>query len=85
MPSPSFSCDLYLKMEQQQFSGSFKERGGRNALLSLPAESRAQGVIAASAGSHLPSQRGMGDDHRQPRSLDTKAASGGCLGIDATQ
>ena len=31
--SKSTGCDLHLKMEQLQFTGSFKERGGRNALL----------------------------------------------------
>ncbi len=45
-------CEIYLKHEQQQFTGSFKERGARNALLSLPQEQRAIGVMAASAGNH---------------------------------
>lgn len=35
-----------------QFSGSFKERGARNALLSLPPDVRERGVITASAGNH---------------------------------
>lgn len=45
-------CEVYLKSEQLQFTGSFKERGGRNALLSLSAEKKQMGVIAASAGNH---------------------------------
>ena len=28
-------CEIYLKHEQQQFTGSFKERGARNALSTL--------------------------------------------------
>jgi threonine dehydratase len=45
-------CEVYLKSEQLQFTGSFKERGGRNALLSLSPEKKQIGVIAASAGNH---------------------------------
>lgn len=43
---------VYCKMEYLQRTGSFKERGARNALLSLPAEQKRKGVIAASAGNH---------------------------------
>ena len=39
-------------MEQQQFTGSFKERGACNALLSLSSEVSRAGVKAASAGNH---------------------------------
>ena len=34
------------------FTGSFKERGARNALLALSEEKKAKGVVAASAGNH---------------------------------
>ena len=43
---------VYCKLDYLQRTGSFKERGARNALLQLPAELRARGVIAASAGNH---------------------------------
>ena len=43
---------IYCKLDYLQRTGSFKERGARNALLQLPAEQRARGVIAASAGNH---------------------------------
>lgn len=43
---------IYVKNEFRQYTGSFKERGARNALLSLTAAQRAAGVIAASAGNH---------------------------------
>ena len=42
-------CDVFLKHEQFQFTGSFKERGARNALMSLSEEKKAKGVVAASA------------------------------------
>ena len=43
---------VFCKLDALQRTGSFKERGARNALLLLPAERRQQGVIAASAGNH---------------------------------
>src|SRR4029079_13536357 len=42
--------EAYLKLECWQPTGSFKVRGALNALASLPAEARARGVVAASAG-----------------------------------
>ena len=45
-------AQVYLKFENHQFTASFKERGALNKLLSLSAEQRARGVIAASAGNH---------------------------------
>ncbi|MEY2493173.1 MAG: threonine dehydratase [Verrucomicrobiota bacterium] len=44
--------DIYCKLDNLQRTGSFKERGARNALSQLPAEQRKRGVIAASAGNH---------------------------------
>ena len=43
---------LYSKLENLQRTGSFKERGALNKLLTLKPEERARGVIAASAGNH---------------------------------
>ena len=50
-------ANIFLKTEFQQFTGSFKERGARNAILTLLREHgeeymRKNGVIAASAGNH---------------------------------
>src|ERR1700693_5245776 len=45
---------IYCKLDYLQRTGSFKERGARNALLRLPEEARRRGVIAASAGNHAP-------------------------------
>ncbi|MCC6379083.1 MAG: threonine ammonia-lyase [Burkholderiales bacterium] len=43
---------VFCKLDYLQRTGSFKERGARNALLQLPDEARRRGVIAASAGNH---------------------------------
>jgi threonine dehydratase len=43
---------IYLKLENLQRTGAFKERGALNKLLTLTPEERARGVIAASAGNH---------------------------------
>ncbi|GMQ97001.1 MAG: threonine ammonia-lyase [Gammaproteobacteria bacterium] len=43
---------IYCKLDALQRTGSFKERGARNALLLLDDVSRKCGVIAASAGNH---------------------------------
>ena len=47
-------ANVYFKNEFRQFTGSFKERGARNAILKLIREkgSSLRGVIAASAGNH---------------------------------
>ena len=42
----------WLKLENLQMTGSFKERGAANKLKALSAEERARGVICASAGNH---------------------------------
>ncbi|HMK93889.1 MAG TPA: threonine/serine dehydratase [Candidatus Limnocylindrales bacterium] len=56
MPSKFLSdlCNakVFLKLENQQLTGSFKIRGVINKLLSLSAEEKARGVITASAGNH---------------------------------
>jgi len=42
----------YVKLENLQMTGSFKERGAANLLLQLDADERRRGVTAASAGNH---------------------------------
>jgi len=44
--------DVYLKLENEQLTGSFKLRGAMNVLATLPPSARARGVVAASAGNH---------------------------------
>jgi threonine dehydratase len=43
---------VYLKLENLQMTGSFKERGALNRIAMLTPEEAARGVIAASAGNH---------------------------------
>ena len=55
--SELLGANIFLKTEFQQFTGSFKERGARNAILALlrqmgREELQKTGVIAASAGNH---------------------------------
>lgn len=47
-------ANVFLKTEFRQFTGSFKERGARNAILQVMREQKSnlRGVIAASAGNH---------------------------------
>ena len=44
--------DIFLKLENLQMTGSFKERGALNRILTLTGDERRRGVIAASAGNH---------------------------------
>jgi threonine dehydratase len=52
MLSRRCGCEIYCKLDHLQVTGSFKERGARNKLLSLSDAQRKAGVIAASAGNH---------------------------------
>ena len=45
-------CELYLKPENLQITGSFKVRGSAYKIAMLSAEEKAKGVIACSAGNH---------------------------------
>ena len=45
-------AEVWLKLENQQFVASFKERGAANKLLTLSADEARRGVIAMSAGNH---------------------------------
>ena len=46
------NCQVYLKLENIQFSGSFKFRGAVNKLLSLTDEEKNLGITTASSGNH---------------------------------
>lgn len=54
--SPALSeiagAPVYLKLEHHQTTGSFKLRGATSAVLSLDANERKRGVVAASTGNH---------------------------------
>ena len=55
-PSPILSesgaANVFVKLENLQYTGSFKLRGATNKVLSLTAEERAAGVVTASSGNH---------------------------------
>jgi threonine dehydratase len=54
--SPYYSslagAEIYFKLENLQFTGSFKVRGAMNKVLSLTAAERKRGVVTASTGNH---------------------------------
>jgi threonine dehydratase len=50
--SAELGCEVWLKLECQQRTGSFKLRGALNRLLTLPTEARQRGVLTCSAGNH---------------------------------
>ncbi len=48
----STECDVYIKAENLQRTGSFKIRGAYNKISRLTPEEKARGVVACSAGNH---------------------------------
>ena len=50
--SREFGCDIYIKPENLQVTGSFKIRGAYNKISNLTKEEAANGIIASSAGNH---------------------------------
>ena len=50
--SEGAGCDVHLKLENLQRTGSFKVRGSLNGILGLDAEQSRLGLVAASAGNH---------------------------------
>ena len=53
--------EIFCKLDNLQRTGSFKERGARNALVQLSPEQKKKGVIAASAGNHAQALAYQGD------------------------
>ncbi len=49
---PYLGCEVYVKLECMQVTGSFKIRGAMNKILSIPREDLTRGVVAASSGNH---------------------------------
>ena len=50
--SEKTGAKVYLKMENEQKTGSFKVRGALNKILNLSKEEKVKGVISSSAGNH---------------------------------
>ena len=46
------NANVYCKLENLQFTGSFKTRGAMNKVLSLTPEEQRHGVVTASTGNH---------------------------------
>ncbi len=59
LPAPKLSqltgAEVFVKYENLQVTGSFKDRGALVKLMSLPPEERQRGIIAMSAGNHAQS------------------------------
>jgi threonine dehydratase len=45
-------ADIYMKLENIQYTGSFKLRGAANRLMTLASEQKRAGCVAASSGNH---------------------------------
>ena len=60
--------EVWLKLENQQYTGSFKARGAMNKLLQLSSKEKARGIVTASSGNHA---QGVG-------------YAGKILGVDST-
>ncbi len=50
--SRRFNCEVFLKLENWQKTGSFKVRGALNKILTLAEDESRRGIITASAGNH---------------------------------
>ena len=50
--SDRLNADIFFKLENHQTTGSFKLRGATNRILTLSAEQRSKGCVAASSGNH---------------------------------
>jgi len=50
--SAAVGSDVFLKLEHQQITGSFKLRGATNAVRRLTDDERAKGVVGVSTGNH---------------------------------
>lgn len=86
IPAPALStdCDLYLKTENLQLTGSFKLRGAYYKIASLSDEEKARGVIACSAGNHAQGVA-LGATHNGIKSLICLPAGAPISKIEATR
>ena len=53
--SDMLGAEVFIKLENQQITSSFKDRGALNKLVSLTQEEKSRGVVAMSAGNHAQS------------------------------
>ncbi len=86
IPAPALSsdCDLYLKTENLQLTGSFKLRGAYYKIACLSEEEKARGVIACSAGNHAQGVA-LGATHNGIKSLICLPAGAPISKVEATR
>lgn len=86
IPAPALSsdCDLYLKTENLQLTGSFKLRGAYYKIACLSEEEKARGVVACSAGNHAQGVA-LGATHNGIKSLICLPAGAPISKVEATR
>ncbi len=86
IPAPNLGkdCDLYLKTENLQLTGSFKLRGAYYKVSQLSDEERKRGVIACSAGNHAQGVA-LGATHYGCKSLICMPAGAPISKVQATK
>ncbi len=86
IPAPTLSndCDLYLKTENLQLTGSFKLRGAYYKISQLSDEEKSRGVIACSAGNHAQGVA-LGATHNGIKSLICLPAGAPISKVEATK
>ena len=82
--SLSAKCQIYLKPENLQYTGSFKLRGAYYKISQLSDEEKARGVIACSAGNHAQGVA-LGATHNGIKSLICLPAGAPISKIEATK
>lgn len=86
IPAPKLSanCELYLKTENLQLTGSFKLRGAYYKIACLTDEEKGRGVIACSAGNHAQGVA-LGATHNGIKSLICLPAGAPISKVEATR
>lgn len=82
--TPDCDCDMYLKPENLQYTGSFKLRGAYYKISQLSDEEKKRGVIACSAGNHAQGVA-LGAKHNGIRALICLPAGAPISKIEATK
>ncbi|MGI6732851.1 MAG: threonine ammonia-lyase [Anaerovoracaceae bacterium] len=67
--SAEYSCNVYMKPENLQRTGSFKIRGAYNKISNLTEEERKHGVISSSAGNHAQGVAYSAKERRIPSTI----------------
>lgn len=86
IPAPALAkdCELYLKTENLQLTGSFKLRGAYYKISQLSDEEKARGVIACSAGNHAQGVA-LGATHNGIKALICLPAGAPISKVEATK